>query len=88
MLRPDSYTRSMRTDVSLPDDLFEQAERLAKQRNLRRDELFAEALREYVARHDSDAVTDAINRVVDQEGSAVDPSLRAVARRTFERVEW
>ena len=78
----------MRTAVSLPDDLFEQAERLAKQRTVPRDELLAEALRESVARHDPDAVTDAINRAVDQEGASVDPLLRVAARRTLERVEW
>ncbi|MDP8923146.1 MAG: ribbon-helix-helix domain-containing protein [Chloroflexota bacterium] len=78
----------MGTAVSLPDDLFEQAERLAKQRNIHRGELVAEAVREYVARHDPDAVTEALNRVIDQEGADLDSPLRAAARRTFERVEW
>jgi metal-responsive CopG/Arc/MetJ family transcriptional regulator len=78
----------MRTAVSLPDDVFERADRLAKRRNIDRDELFAEALREYVARHDPDAVTEALNRVLEQEGADVDPPPRAAARRTLERVEW
>ena len=78
----------MRTAVSLPDDLFEQAERLAKQRNVRRDELFAEALREYVARHNPGAVTDAINRALESEALDVDPALRVAARGTFEQSEW
>lgn len=88
MLRRAGYTRSMRTAVSLPDDLFEQAERLAVQRNIHRDELFAEALREYVARHEPDAVTDAINRALEPEDLDVDPALVAAARRTLEQSEW
>ena len=74
--------------MSLPDDVFEQAERLAKQRNVHRDELFAEALREYVARHDPNAVTDAINRALELEARDVDPAPRVAARRAFEQSEW
>ena len=78
----------MKTVVSLPDDLFEKAERLAQQRNVGRDELYAQALREYVARHDPDTVTEALNRVVGEVGAEVDPLTRAAARRILERVEW
>lgn len=78
----------MRTAVSLPDDLFEQAERLAKQRSIHPDELFAEALREYVARHNPGAVTDAINCALDSEALDVDPAPRVAARRTFQQSEW
>ena len=70
----------MKTQVTLPDDVFEKAERLAKQRNVDRDELYAEALRHYVARHDADGVTYAMNRVVDELCGDVDPFLQAGAR--------
>lgn len=78
----------MKTAVSLPDDVFEKAERLAERRNVGRDELYAEALREYVARHDPDAVTEGLNRVIDEVDAEADPLTRAAARRTLERVEW
>ena len=78
----------MRTNVTLPDDVFDKAERLAKRRNVGRDELYAEALRHYVARHDPDEVTDAMNRVVEEVGDDIDPFVEAAARRTLERVEW
>ena len=78
----------MRTDVAIPDEPFEQAERLAKQRDIHRDELFAEAGREYVARHDPDAVTDAINRALELETLDVDPALGVAARCRFEQSEW
>jgi hypothetical protein len=41
-----------------------------------------------VDRHSANAITEALNRVVDKIGDDVDPFLAAAARRTFERSEW
>jgi metal-responsive CopG/Arc/MetJ family transcriptional regulator len=60
----------MKTAVSIPDDVFEQAERLARKSRKSRSEIFSAALREYVARHDPDEVTDALNRVCETLGRA------------------
>ena len=53
----------MRTAVSIPDEVFEQVERLAKRGRRSRSEVFTAALREYVARHAPDEVTEAMDRV-------------------------
>ncbi len=82
------YTIGMKTAVSLPDEVFRGAERLARRLKKSRSELYREALREYVARHDPDAVTEAMNRVVDSVGSAPDAFVDAAARRVLERTEW
>lgn len=79
----------MKTAVSVPDEIFEQAERLAKRAHMSRSRLFSEALREYVARHTSDEVTDAMDRVcADLEDAAADEFTVAAARQTLERSEW
>ena len=49
----------MKTAVSIPDDLFEQAERLARRVGATRSGLYSRAVREYVARHAPDEVTAA-----------------------------
>jgi metal-responsive CopG/Arc/MetJ family transcriptional regulator len=54
----------MRTAVSIPDDVFEQVERFANRAKRSRSEVFAAALREYIARHAPDEVTEAINRAI------------------------
>jgi len=59
----------MKTAVSLPDDVFQAAERHARKTRKSRSQLYAEALVEYLARHGDDAVTEAMNRVVEQLGS-------------------
>lgn len=78
----------MKTAVSIPDDVFEKVERLARRANRSRSEVFSAALREYVARHSPDDVTEAINRVCDQVGDQSDEFVAAAARRVLEKTEW
>lgn len=78
----------MKTAISIPDDVFKQAERLARRTKKSRSRLFSEALREYVARHSPEEVTEAMNRVCDEVGDTKDEFVAAAARRTLERTEW
>lgn len=77
----------MKTAVSLPDDVFERAERLAKRAHRSRSELYASALREYVARHSPDEITEALNRVY-ADDEPIDEFVAEAGRRTLEAVEW
>jgi antitoxin MazE6 len=83
-----AYTPAMKTAVSIPDDLFEKAERLARRMKKSRSELFSRAVAEYVARHAPDQVTEALNQVCAEIGIEPDQFVSAAARRTLERVEW
>jgi metal-responsive CopG/Arc/MetJ family transcriptional regulator len=78
----------MKTAVSIPDDVFEEADRLARRTKRSRSRLFTDALREYVARHSPEEVTDAMNRVIDDIGEQSDPFVAAAARRVLKRVQW
>jgi metal-responsive CopG/Arc/MetJ family transcriptional regulator len=78
----------MKTAVSIPDDVFARAERFAKQAKRSRSEVFSAALREYVARHAPDDVTEAMNRVCEITQKEPDPFSGAAARRVLERTEW
>jgi len=88
--RPDlgGYTCGMKTAVSIPDDVFEEAERLADELQTSRSQLYSRALQEFVAKHAPDHLTEAMNRVIDEVGGEVDEFSREAARRVFERVEW
>jgi metal-responsive CopG/Arc/MetJ family transcriptional regulator len=84
-----SYTSGMKTAVSIPDDVFEQVERLARRARKSRSEVFSAALREYVARHAPDEVTQAINDVCAEVREEVpDAFVSAAARRRMEKSEW
>lgn len=78
----------MKTAISIPDDVFEAAERWARRTERSRSQLFSDALREYLARHTSDDVTEAMNRVCIDVGVAVDEFTASAACDVLKRVEW
>ncbi len=79
----------MKTAVSIPDDVFAGAERLAQRTKRSRSDIYAAAVREYITRHSGDAVTEAMNSVLDKVGApATDPFVSLAARNALERVEW
>ncbi len=82
------YTPGMKTAISVPDSVFQEAERYARRSGKSRSRLFSEAVSEYLARHAPDAVTAAMDRVCDALGGAGDDFVAAAARRVLERTEW
>jgi predicted transcriptional regulator len=78
----------MKTAISLPDDIFQQADRLARRLNKSRSELYREAVAEYVARHEPDAVTEALDRLADGMDTRLDAFSTDAARRALGRTEW
>src|SRR5215469_17637627 len=50
----------MKTTLSIANDLFDGAERLARRTHRSRSRLFTDALREYLARHAPDKVTESM----------------------------
>lgn len=78
----------MKTAVSIPDEVFEKVERLARRAGRSRSEVFSKALSEYVARHAPDEITDAMNRVCADIGGQPDAFIRAAGRRVLENTEW
>lgn len=82
------YTRGMKTAVSIPDDVFQGAERLARRTKKSRSQLFSEALKEYVARHAPEEVTEAMDRVCAELGRTGDQFVSSAARRVLKRTQW
>ena len=78
----------MKTVVSIPDEVFVQAERLARRGGKSRSQVFSDALREYVSRHAPDEVTEAMDVVCARVGEQRVPFVTAAARRALERTEW
>jgi predicted transcriptional regulator len=78
----------MKTAISIPDEVYAGAERLARKLRKSRSQLYAEAVAEYVGRHDPEAITEAMNRVCEDVGEQPDPGVSAAARRILARTEW
>ena len=78
----------MKTAISIPDEVFEDAERLAKRLKRSRSELYSRAVAEYVARHAPDEVTDNMDRALEALDEPADAFATTAARRTLRRTEW
>ena len=78
----------MKTAVSIPNDLFDGAERLARGMQRSRSRLYSDALREYLARHSPDKITLEMNQALTQIGDESDPFLASASRRRLEQTEW
>lgn len=81
-------TATMKTAIALPDSLYAEAGRLAQRLGKSRSQLYKDALAEYLARHDSEAITQQMNRVCREVDSHPDPAWSAAARHILERSEW
>ena len=84
----NGYTLGMKIAISVPNEVFERAERLAKRLEVSRSELYSRALREYLARHSPDELTQALNRVCEGLDSGADEFVREASRRVLEGSEW
>jgi len=82
------YTHGMKTAISIPDEVYQGAERLARRTKKSRSRLYGDALKEYLARHAPDEVTEAMNRACAEVGETKDPFVSSAARRILERSEW
>ena len=78
----------MKAAVSIPDDIFEQGERLARRLRTSRSQLYARALADFVVQHEDDKVTSSMNTALDEVGAKPDEFTRRAARQTLRRAEW
>jgi predicted transcriptional regulator len=78
----------MKTAVSVPDVVFQRAEKLAKRLRKSRSQLYSEALADYVARHDPATITAALDDLYASEDSRPDQLVGDAARRVLHSTEW
>jgi metal-responsive CopG/Arc/MetJ family transcriptional regulator len=79
----------MKIAVSIPDDVFAEAESLAQRLKTSRSELYSRALTEFVGHHAPERVTEQMNQVLSDIGETEPDAFRAeAARRVFKRTEW
>ena len=79
-----SYTHHVKTAVSIPDRIYEAAERYARKRRIPRSQVYAEALARFMAEQESDQdLTAVLNRVCQEVDTSLDEFGRAASRRTL-----
>jgi len=83
-----SYTQVVKTAISIPDEVFQAAEELAKRLGMSRSELYATAVAEYVAALRSRGVTERLNEVYAGESSSLDPAFEQAQAGAVGSEEW
>jgi predicted transcriptional regulator len=78
----------MKTAISIPDEVFTAADRLAGRLGVSRSHLYATAVAEYVARHRASRVTERLDAVYRAEPSGVEGEVRRAQRRAVRRAPW
>jgi hypothetical protein len=80
----------VKTAISIPDAIFEEAERLAKIRGWSRSELYAHAVSAYVNTERFLGVREKLDAVYGQnaDASVVDPVLANGQRRSLPKEKW
>ena len=78
----------MKTAISIPDDIFAGAELFASRRHISRSALYASAVRDFLARHGGDDVTQRLDEVYSAHPSKSDAGMKKMQRVALRRVEW
>ena len=60
----------MKTAVSLPDQLYREAEKTAQTLGIPRSQLFARALEDFIALHKRENITEKLNKVYSKLGQS------------------
>ena len=78
----------MKTAISLPDSVFEQAEALAQQLGLSRSEFYTKALQAYLKRHNRDQILLKLNQVYAKDSSELDPVMSRMQFMSLPHEDW
>ena len=81
--------RLMKTAISLPDELFQACERLAREMGVSRSELVQRALTAFLRERDPKQITQALNKVYGPgSDSSVDPILLKMQLASLVKEDW
>ncbi len=78
----------MKTAISIPDPIFNEAEGLAHRLGISRSQLYAKAVAEYTKLRKTENITEALNKVYTEEASGLDKELSTMQSQSLEKEEW
>jgi metal-responsive CopG/Arc/MetJ family transcriptional regulator len=78
----------LKTAISLPDPIFEEAEVLAQKLGISRSELYTEALKVYLRRYNRERILSKLNEVYSQESSDLDTVMTTMQLLSVPREDW
>jgi metal-responsive CopG/Arc/MetJ family transcriptional regulator len=81
----NSNTICMKTAISIPDDIFEEVDKLARENKTSRSQIICIAVEEYLKKIKARKLLEALNSVYADEETAEEKLLRAKTKEYYER---
>ena len=80
----------MKTAISIPDSLFDAAEKLAKRLGVSRSELYQRAMRSFLQDNKQEGITESLNVIYEKKDdrAGLDPVLEQLQGASIAREEW
>ncbi len=78
----------MKTAISVPDPIFEEAEETVARLGMSRSQLYAKAVQIFVAQHRRERVREALEAVYGSQDSGPDPVLARMQAMSLPKEEW
>jgi metal-responsive CopG/Arc/MetJ family transcriptional regulator len=78
----------MKTAISIPDPVFEAAEKFARRIGVSRSQLYTKAVKEYLKEHPNRSVTKKLNEVYSEEPSHLDRTDHELQYSSLQKDEW
>jgi len=79
----------MKTAISIPDNLFQAAEKVALRLGISRSELYQRAVARYLEQHSGDVVREALDTVYGKQSNRdLDPLIRAAGEHIITDENW
>jgi antitoxin MazE6 len=82
------YTLAVKTAISIPDKVFESAEKLASRLGKSRSQLYTQALDSYVMKHRNDNLTKELDEVYSTTDSQLDAGLASLQYKSLSKDKW
>jgi len=80
--------KSLKTAISVPEDIFIKAEETAKNLGMNRSHLYTAAITEFIEKHREDDITTRLNELYAEESSRIDPTLTGMQGSSLAQEVW
>ena len=78
----------MKTAISVPDELFREADDFAKRHGASRSKLYSDAVAEYLAKRRREDITAKLNEVLAEAPNALDPVIARLQAASIGPSDW
>ena len=80
----------MKTAISIPDPIFESAEKLARRLGISRSQLYSDAVNALIEKYRYSGVTEQLDAIyeIDPDASRLDETIKEIQARSLGEEEW